>query len=224
MKALYLLIAVAITFISAAQNAGADATMYDANAKKILDQMSKKYKGYNSMYAQVEFKNENKAAGIDQKSEIKITLSGTKYSITVDSTMILLNDDTTTCSISLEDEEGTMESYEASNSNEEITPSNIWTIYEKGFYYILAEPTTFKGKPAHVIDLAPENKDLDYFKIKMTVNKEDKSIMSMRVLFKDGTHHVYNLELFKANVKVDNSTFKFNSKDYPEVEMEDLRD
>lgn len=212
-----------LTFSSIIGYAQKDNTLYHPDAKKILDKVSAKYNAYKAMQVDVSLNTINKDADINTTTNMNITLSGDKYKITVDKDLIMYCDGESIWNISVTDNEGTQEEYDISQSNEEITPSNIWTIYEKGFQYIINAEMT-KGTITSVeIDLAPENKDLDYFKIRMSVNKKTNEIISMRVFAKDGTHYVYKLDNFIANPKVDDNNFKFIQANHPDVEMEDMR-
>jgi len=73
------------------------------------------------------------------------------------------------------------------------------------------------------IDLVPEKKDAQYFKIKMMIVKKDKSIQSWTMFDKAGNRYKYTITKFVPNVKVDDAFFTFDPKKYPGVEIIDLR-
>jgi outer membrane lipoprotein-sorting protein len=221
MRTLSILLVTLFTFNVFAQDT--EEGMYDPAAKKILDKVSQKYNGYKAMKVDVSLNTINRDADINNTSEMKIILSGTKYQIHVDEDLIMYCDGASIWNINTEDKEGTIEEYEEDASGEEITPSNIWTIYEKGFQYSLTEQVTEENVKKVTIDLAPENKDLDYFKIRMVLNEKTHDIISMRIFAKDGTHYVYTLKNFEANPSTNDDTFKYNPANHPGVEMEDMR-
>jgi outer membrane lipoprotein-sorting protein len=73
------------------------------------------------------------------------------------------------------------------------------------------------------IDLVPEKKDAQFFKIKMYITKKDKSIQSWTMFDKSGNRYKYTLTKFNPNATVADAFFTFDSKKYPGVEVIDLR-
>jgi outer membrane lipoprotein-sorting protein len=73
------------------------------------------------------------------------------------------------------------------------------------------------------IDLVPEKKDAQFFKIKMFISKKDKAIQSWVMFDKGGNRYKYTISKFNPNVKVDDSFFAFDLKKHPGVEVVDLR-
>lgn len=197
--------------------------VYDPEAKKILDKVSKKYNAYKAIKVKVLLNTYNKDAEINDNQDLEITLSGNKYRIKVDSSLVMICDGESAWNVDLEEMTGTQEEYEESDDQSEITPSNIWTIYEKGFQYVLIEEKTVNGVKQQVIDLIPEDNELDYFKIKMTLKKDNQEIVNMKVLGKDGTHYTYELSDFNSSPELGDNAFKFDASEFPNVEMEDIR-
>jgi outer membrane lipoprotein-sorting protein len=74
-----------------------------------------------------------------------------------------------------------------------------------------------------VIDLVPEKKDAQFFKIRKNIIKKDKSIQSWTMFDKSGNKYRYSLTKFVPNVKVEDTFFTFDAKKYPGVEVIDLR-
>jgi outer membrane lipoprotein carrier protein len=73
------------------------------------------------------------------------------------------------------------------------------------------------------VDLVPEKKDAQYFKIKMMIVKKDKSIQSWTMFDKSGNRYKYTITKFTPNIKADDALFTFDPKKYPGVEIIDLR-
>ena len=106
--------------------------------------------------------------------------------------------------------------------SDDINPIKMFDIYKKGFKYLYLADKTEAGVVLEEIDLVPEKKDAQYFKIKMMIVKKDKSIQSWTMFDKSGNRYKYTITKFTPNVKVDDAFFTFDPKKYPGVEVIDL--
>jgi outer membrane lipoprotein-sorting protein len=79
------------------------------------------------------------------------------------------------------------------------------------------------GQVYEEIDLVPEKKNAQYFKIKMMIAKKDKSIQSWTMFDKSGNRYKYVITKFTPNLKIDDTFFSFDPKKYPGVEIIDVR-
>ena len=219
MKRIFTLLIALTSLVAAAQT---EAHGYDPEAGKILKELAKKYKSYTTMQASITYKMINKDADIDQSQDIKIKLEGNKFRMDMEGLGLILCNGTDIWNLNLEDEEGSINTYEPSEEDE-ITPTNVFTMYEKGFFYIVGEEFKIDNKNYLSIDLAPEDKTKDYFKIRMFVDPNEKYVKRMRVFAKDGTHFIYDVDSFQNNNKFDANTFEFSASEFPNIEIEDLR-
>ena len=81
----------------------------------------------------------------------------------------------------------------------------------------------FDGKLCHVIDLAPEDLNKPYFKIRYWVT-DTYQLSAIKYFQKDGTRMTLKLLTFEPDVKVKDSDFVFKPADYPDVEVIDIRE
>jgi len=77
-------------------------------------------------------------------------------------------------------------------------------------------------KKYETIDLTPNDKELPYFKIRIWVS-EDNIISKATVFDKNANKYIYKIKDFESNVKLKKNFFSFNAKDYPDIEVIDLR-
>ena len=82
---------------------------------------------------------------------------------------------------------------------------------------------TEAGVVCDVVDLVPEKKDAQYFKIRMNISKKDKSIQNFTMFDKSGNRYKYTISKFTPNATITDSYFAFDAKNYPGVEVIDLR-
>jgi outer membrane lipoprotein-sorting protein len=74
-----------------------------------------------------------------------------------------------------------------------------------------------------VVDLVPEKKDAQYFKIRMNIAKKDRNVQSFTLFDKSGNKYKYTISKFTPNANIADNFFTFDPKKYPGVEIIDLR-
>lgn len=193
---------------------------YDPQALKILDAMSEKYKGLSSFEANLTSSMINETEGINEEFKGKITVKGDKFRLVLDDQEII-NDGKTVWTYLPSAKEVNIDTFDP--SSDEPNPSKMHEYYKKGFKYLFLEEKTEGGVLCNVVDLVPEKKDAQYFKIRMNISKKDNLIQSWTMFDKSGNRYKYSITKFTPNVKADDSYFTFDPKKYPGVEIIDLR-
>jgi outer membrane lipoprotein carrier protein len=193
---------------------------YDPQALSILDAMSKKYKALNSFEANLTTNLTNDSDGVKEEFKGKITVKADKFRLVLEDQEVI-NNGTTVWNYLPAAKEVNIDNFD--KNSDEINPSKIYEIYKKGFKYLFVEEKTEAGQLCDVIDLVPEKKDAQYFKIRMSIVKKDNSIQSWTMFDKSGNRYKYTITRFTPNVSVDDNFFTFDKKKYPDVEVIDLR-
>lgn len=213
MKKLFLSIfSLALVHISIAQ--------YDPQALATLDAMSKKYKAFTSFEANIVSSMTNEVEGVKEEFKGKITVKGDKFRLVMEDQEII-NNGTTVWTYLPSAKEVNIDNYDP--GSEDINPSKIYEIYKKGYKYLYIGDKTEGGVVCEEIDLVPEKKDAQFFKIKMIITKKDKSIQSWTMFDKSGNKYKYTISKFAPNVAIADAFFSFDPKKYPGVEVIDLR-
>lgn len=193
---------------------------YDPKALEILDAMSQKYKTTPMFEANISYTMINDVEKIREEYKGKITVKGNKFRLAMPEQEVI-NNGTTLWTYLPDAKEVNIDNYDP--SSDDVNPSKIYDIYKKGFKYLYLKDETEGGVPVDVVDLVPEKKDAQYFKIRMNISKKDKSIQSWTMFDKGGNRYTYTINKFNPNVKVDDSFFTFDTSKYPGVEVIDLR-
>lgn len=193
---------------------------YDPQALATLDAMSKKYKAYTSFEANIISSMTNETEGVKEEFKGKITVKGEKFKL-VTPDQEIINNGTTVWTYLPAAKEVNIDNYDA--TSEDINPSKIYELYKKGYKYLLIGEKTEAGVVCEEIDLVPEKKDAQFFKIKMIIGKKDRSIQSWTMFDKSGNKYKYTIAKFSPNVAVADALFTFDTKKYPGVEVIDLR-
>ena len=105
----------------------------------------------------------------------------------------------------------------------DLDPTKIYTAYKKGFKYAFLKEAKEGAKSLEVVELTPTKKDSQVNKVQIAVNKADKSINSWTIFQKNGQEVTYKVNDFQPDVAVADTYFAFNAKQYPGVEVVDLR-
>src|SRR5688572_12133510 len=193
---------------------------YDPQALSTLEAMSKKYKAYTSFEANITSSMTNEVEGVKEEFKGKISVKGDKFRLVLDEQEII-NNGTTQWTYLPAAKEVNIDNYDP--NSDDVNPSKIYEIYKKGYKYLHLGDKTEGGVPCEEIDLVPEKKDPQFFKIKMLIVKKDKSIQSWTMFDKSGNKYKYTISKFAPNVTVADAMFTFDPKKYPGVEVIDLR-
>jgi len=193
---------------------------YDPKALETLDAMSKKYKAIPSFEANISCTLTNEVEKVSDEFKGKITVKGDKYRLVLPEQEVI-NNGTTMWTILPEAKEVNIDTYDP--GSDDINPSKIYDIYKKGYKYLYLSDKTEGGVLCEEIDLVPEKKDAQFFKIKMLISKKDKSIQSWTMYDKSGNLYKYSLTKFNPNANVADSFFAFDAKKYPGFDVVDLR-
>ena len=193
---------------------------YDPKALEILDAMSKKYKSIPAFEANFSCQLTNDTEKVNEEFKGKLTVKGDKFRMTVPEQEVI-NNGSTTWTYLPEAKEVNIDNFDP-NSND-VNPSKIYEIYKKNCKYLYLEDKVEGGVMCEIIDLVPEKKDSQYFKIRMSIGKKDKNIQNWTMFDKSGNRYKYSITKFNPNVSIDDSYFTFDPKKYPGVEVIDLR-
>ncbi len=190
-------------------------------AKQILDEVSKITRSYSSISADFVFTLENAQENLNDTHSGSVIIAGDKYKVT------LMNVDTyfdgTTIWTYLKEVDEVNISEPDPMDDETLNPANIFSIYQNDFRCLFAGESTIDGKRVEMVDLFPENRDKPYSRIKLLVGKEDRHIVKITQVGKDGNNYIIHIKNMKTNVPFDDSMFIFNPEDHPGVDVIDLR-
>jgi len=192
----------------------------DPEAKKILDAVSAKFKTFKAVQALFTFKNEDgkgKVLGIKKGS---LFMKGTKYRVSITGGQDIFCDGATIWTYDKTANEVTVSKYDPSQSS--ITPQKLFTnFYDKDFLYKLNGNAAINGKQMQEVELTPIDKTKAFHKVLVYV---DKSVINTTKVFeKTGNRYTYSVNNMTTNGNITDATFVFDAKQYPGIEVVDLR-
>jgi outer membrane lipoprotein-sorting protein len=192
----------------------------DKKAAAILSGVSAKYKSYKSINVDFAYTLENPSAKIKETQTGNLILSGAKYRLNIAGQEVIC-DGKTTWTYMKEAKEVQVNSVDANEDG--IKPAEIFTMYDKGFLIKFVNESQVGAKVLQNLELTPTDKSKAFFKIKLTVDKSAKQLVKSVIFDKNGNRYTYVIKNFNANTAVSPSTFTYDAKKYPGVELVDLR-
>mgnify|MGYP006275217109 FL=1 len=197
----------------------------DPKAREILDDLSAATKAYTTIKAEFTSKAVNSSSNMDEEYKGKLWQKGEKYKLDFMDAITYFNGEQKW--VYMPDVmEVNLFSVNDEMASENIfdNPQEIFTIYEEDFKYLYKGKTTFNGSSALEIELVPEDKDVEYFKIKLYVNESKDEIRGFKYYAKNGTRVTVTIDSFKANLPMNDSMFAFDKSAHPEAELIDMRE
>lgn len=79
------------------------------------------------------------------------------------------------------------------------------------------------SKITHSVEMTPKTKDSDFQKVVVVVNKSNNYPQSIQLIDKKGMISTLVLSQFKTGIKTNNNSFVFITKNYKDIEINDLR-
>ncbi len=192
----------------------------DNQSSQILNKLSKTYKTYKSIKASFSVSIKNKQTNTSVKQTGTLYQKGKKFRVNMSGQEIFC-DGKTIWTYLKDANEVQISKFDAKTMD--INPSEIFTIYEKGFLHKYAGQVSNGTKTLDVIELTPTDKNKGYFKVKLGIDKLANKVKEMSVYSKNGIVTTYVITKFEPNVAISESYFKFNAKDKPGVIEIDLR-
>ena len=194
----------------------------DPKAEEILDAVAEKYLEHSSV--EIEFSlNIEVAERPDRKEKGKIIQARDKFKVEMDDQNIYCDGSSLWYHFKA-DKEVQINDYEGDEDVGIISPRDLIKQYESGSYeYRLVDEISEKGDVLSQIEFRPKDEYSDYSKLRLSINLKSKAIIRVKAFGKDGSVLTLTIdkELFDKSYTSD--FFVFNSDDFPDVRVEDLR-
>lgn len=160
---------------------------------------------------------ENKQEEITETNEGKAFLRGNKYKLNMLGVSSFFDGKSQWIHM-IEEEEVNITEPDLEDE-EEFTPVNIFTMYEKGFRFKIIED----ADNLITIDMIPDDTEKPFHKIRLKLDKENKTFVMVKSFGRDGIDNIIDIKSTKKDLNLNDDFFVFNSSDYPNVEVIDMR-
>lgn len=194
----------------------------DPKAEKVLTSVSEKYQSLDGLTATFEYTYASVQNGEDQTKTGEVAVKGDKYKLILDNQEIYNNGKTVWTYIKSNNfKEVTINTVE--KDMEELTPSNVYNIYKKGYNYQLIGEKNLGGKVIQEIELTAEKPKSQFQKIKLFVDKARKDLVGWEIQDDTGGTFNYRFKELNTQVSLPDDYFEFETQKHPDVEVIDLR-
>jgi outer membrane lipoprotein carrier protein len=206
------------TIFSFAQSPG---IQQDKKAEEILKGVSSKYKSFKSVKAAFKITVENTKDKSKDVQSGTICLKGNKYRLEVAGQDIVTDGKTRWTYVKDANE---VQIDNQKTDENAITPTNLFTMYEKGWLFKFTGEQKENGMVYQLVELIPvDPKKKNIFKVKLTINKNDKFITTAKLFDKNGSIQTIAVDKLSPNSCEADSLYSFNTNKYPGAEVIDLR-
>lgn len=193
----------------------------DKKADDILKGVSKKYKSYQSLKANFSILLENTKDKTKETQKGVLQLKGQKYKLQFMGQEVI-SDGKTRWTFLKEANEVQIDNQKIDENA--ITPSSIFTIYEKGWIAKFTGEVKENKLVLQHIELIPADaKSKNIFKVRLAINKSEKNIYSAKIFDKNGSIQTISVEKLFPNNAGDDSIYLFDKNNYPGSDIVDLR-
>jgi outer membrane lipoprotein-sorting protein len=196
-------------------------TTIDKKAQEILKGVSVKYKTFKSIKANFSIVVENTQDQSKQEQKGTLYIKDQKYKLQI-AGQDIISDGKTRWTFVKDANEVQIDNQKTDDNA--ITPSNIFTIYEKGWQSKYTGEQKLKNVLYQLVELIPgEGKSKNIFKVKLMINKLQKTISTAKILDKNGSIQTISVEKLVPDAAGDDSIYAFSKDKYPGAEVIDLR-
>jgi outer membrane lipoprotein-sorting protein len=193
----------------------------DPAAKKILDQVSNKFKSFKAVQSTFTLQIEDAKGKVQGVKKGTVYMKGPKYRVNITGQEIY-SDGKSVWTYDKGANEVTITQVDPSGTS--ITPQKLFTsFYDKDFLYKLNGEKKVGNKTLQEIEMTPVDKTKAFHKVYLLVDKKTQTIYSTKVLEKNGNVYSYTVNSLNGKAPVADTVFVFNKANYPGVEEVDLR-
>ena len=189
----------------------------DQIAKDVIERLSTTTKSYRNMTVGFDFIFENKKQNINEKQKGTLVLQDEMFRLEMEEQVIINNGESQWIYLADMNEVQIMEH---DPEEQMMSPNKLFTIYEEGYKYNYVGAESEKGKRLQIVDLFPKESGA-FIKVTLSVDAAKNQLHKITILDKNGGTYTYKVNTFAKNTTT--APFIFNTSDYPDVEVIDLR-
>lgn len=183
--------------------------------KKVID----KTRSYENIRFDFTYKMLNEKAGINETQSGILHLNGESYKITMQG-QIVVSDGKTVWTF-IEDSNEVMIST-TEDGEEAMTPSSLLTSYYKDYKASFVSEKQNAAKGLKTIELKP-SAGKKFSRIQLGIDESKQQLINLSIFDNSGNVFVYDLSKMSNNLVLAKDFFSFNIKNYPGIEVVDMR-
>jgi outer membrane lipoprotein carrier protein len=193
--------------------------IHDQKAIALLDQVSAKTKASGSLKAEFSYTMENKQAKINEVKTGSLLVQGDKYRLTIAGQVVICDGKTIWTYIK---ESNEVQVNNVNDKDESLTPSKLLTSYNENYKPKIVKDKNQTDANIETVELTPKASKT-FTKAILTIDKAKLQVRSFMLFDKNGNIFTYKVTKFLTNIPITATDFSFNPKQYPGVEVIDMR-
>lgn len=221
MKKLFFPLVICLLTIAASAQ---PAETIDSKAVSILQALDKKTKTNKTIYAEFTITqySADRKPGDSQKGTLWVKGAKYKYDI---KNQVVFCDSINTWTYLKDANEVQVNKVDPGSDKGNLSPATIFSFYEKGFKSHFVDEEKVNAILCECVELYPKHPEKEkYHTIRLFIDRVKNQVTKIAFLMKDGTMQAITVNKFTANTPFSDATFTFDAKNYPGVEVEDLRE
>ena len=191
------------------------------NARSILDKASEAYNKAGGITASFTLDTKDTKAKNTYSYDGKASMKGNKFKLEIPDGITWF--DGSNQWVYIKDTDEVNVTNPTGEELQNISPSAIFSLYKSGFKLAYKGEKKTKGKSVYIVELTPEKKKAEIIKITVTIDKMSNLFTSITVVNKTGLENTLSINKMQTGVSLSDVTFAFNKKNYPGVDVIDLR-
>ena len=189
----------------------------EANA--ILKELSEKTNSFDNIKISFAYKMLNEEAGINETTNGTLLVSGNKYHLNIAGQEII-SDGTTIWTYLADSEEVQVNEV---MEDEGFSPNKLLSSYNEDYTAKNEKDIIKNGKTFYQLKLKPKEKGSNFNYVILVIEVDKMQLESFIMHDFDGNIFSYHLKQFVTNSNIPESSFTFNTSEYPDVEVIDMR-
>jgi outer membrane lipoprotein carrier protein len=189
------------------------------NSEEILKQVSESTKTYSTIKVHFTYNMDNPSAKVHESESGVLLVKGDNYRLDIAGQRVI-SDSKTSYTYITDANEVQINSVE--DNENALTPNKLLTSYGEDYKSRLVNEITRDGRTQYIIELKPTTQK-SFTTVELSIDKELYRIMRIAIQDNSGNTFTYLVNKFETNVAVKEADFIFNAKDYPGVEVIDMR-
>lgn len=191
----------------------ATAEKSDPKAESILNEVNTKFASYKSM--KMDLKVTIQDGSYKEEQEAEVLVKGNKFKI-VSKDQEIVSDGKKNWVYLIESNELQISIPDPDDVGMLSSPDKLLKTYQDEFISGYMGLFKLNGKIVHKIEFKPTDKNSEYSKVAVYIDKVDLSVVKIKVFDKSNIHYSIEIKNFVANPPISDSVFKFNESKVPE--------
>jgi len=197
----------------------------DPAAIKILDELKAKYESFESLEMDFSIIIDLPEEDEDIIQKGKLAQSGDKFRLDMEDKSVISNGALLWFYLKNNNEVQINDASILEEDTDDLfSPNNLMKLYQSDdFIFVLSQEYNEGGKSFIQIECKPIAKDNEFSKMRMTIDKKKKELVSVKAFSKDGSRYTFKCEELVYDKSFDASHFNFDPAAFPDIYVEDLR-